>query len=56
MKQTHEIAGWFSNEDKQAYLYLIEKISDSNNSIFVECGAWLGLSSSFLCDNIIEKI
>lgn len=51
MKKTHEIHGWFSEEDKHAYLYLIENISSSENPIFVECGAWLGLSSSFLCDN-----
>mgnify|MGYP003965012587 CR=1 FL=1 len=47
MKQTNEIEGWFDYPN--TFKFLINSIPDSG--IFVECGAWLGKSSSFLCDN-----
>ncbi len=46
MKKTDEIEGWFNYHD--VFDFLISKVPD--NGIFVECGAWLGKSSSYLCD------
>jgi predicted O-methyltransferase YrrM len=51
MKQTQEIDGWFNYH--QTYNVLVESISP--NGIFVECGAWLGKSSSYLSDIISKK-
>lgn len=48
MKKTEEIDGWFGYE--KTYLNLIQTIP--LNGKFVECGAWLGKSSSYLCDTI----
>jgi len=46
MKQTHEIDGWFNHHD--AYDFLLSKVPTGGT--FVELGAWLGKSSSYLCD------
>lgn len=46
MKNTNEIDGWFNYSN--TFDFLISKVSISG--IFVECGAWLGKSSSYLCD------
>ena len=48
MKQTYEIDGWFNYDD--AYDTLAQMCPE--NGIFVECGAWLGQSSSYLADVI----
>jgi hypothetical protein len=45
MKKYTEIDGWFNHEN--VYEYLANTVT--NNGIFVECGAWLGKSSSYLC-------
>lgn len=46
MKQTHEIDGWFNYNE--LFDTLIQNIPE--NGSFAECGAWLGKSSSYLCD------
>ena len=46
MKQTHEIDGWFNHQN--AYDFLLSKVP--SDGTFVELGAWLGKSSSYLCD------
>ncbi|NBT08696.1 MAG: class I SAM-dependent methyltransferase [Chitinophagia bacterium] len=46
MKKSSQIDGWFDFKD--TYHFLLSQIPDSG--IFVECGAWLGKSSSYLCD------
>jgi predicted O-methyltransferase YrrM len=46
MKQTNEIEGWFNHQN--AYDFLLDKIPSGGT--FVELGAWLGKSSSYLCD------
>jgi predicted O-methyltransferase YrrM len=46
MKQTNEIEGWFNHQN--AYDFLLDKIPSVGT--FVELGAWLGKSSSYLCD------
>lgn len=46
MKSTKEIDGWFNYES--VYNRLLNTIP--NDGKFVECGAWLGKSSSYLCD------
>jgi predicted O-methyltransferase YrrM len=51
-KNTDEISGWFDYSN--LYKELVESIPD--NGIFVECGAWLGKSSSYLCDIAQERI
>lgn len=48
MKDPREIDGWFSEEDFKAYEFLASKVPDGGT--FVECGAWLGRSSAFICD------
>ena len=45
MKSYKDIDGWF--EYTKTYDYLVSTIPE--NGIFVECGAWLGRSSSYLC-------
>jgi hypothetical protein len=52
MKQHYEIQGWFNYQ--QTYNFLASKILDGG--IFVECGAWLGCSSSYLCDLVKDRI
>lgn len=51
MKITDDIDGWFNY--KNTYNVLIE--TASINGIFVECGAWLGKSSSYLSDIIARR-
>lgn len=46
MKDYKEINGWF--DYKKTYDFLLSKTPD--NGVFVECGAWLGKSSAYLCD------
>jgi hypothetical protein len=52
MKHTNEIYGWFNYS--KLYDKLVQSIPD--NGIFVECGAWLGKSSSYLCDIAQDRI
>jgi hypothetical protein len=52
MKNYNEIDGWFDYQ--KTYTYLVSKVPD--NGIFVECGAWLGKSSSYLCDMAQDRI
>lgn len=52
MKTYKEIDGWFDYPD--VYDFLVSKVPD--NGIFVECGAWLGSSSSYLCDKAKDRI
>ena len=47
MKNHNEIQGWFNYQ--QTFNFLLSKVPDGGK--FVECGAWLGKSSSFLCDS-----
>jgi predicted O-methyltransferase YrrM len=47
MKQTNDIEGWFNHEN--AYRYLLANIP--MNGKFLELGAWMGKSTSYLCDN-----
>lgn len=46
MKNFTDISGWFNYED--VYDFLLSTIP--SGGIFVEGGAWLGKSSSYLCD------
>lgn len=46
MKNTNEIQGWFTYP--QTFNFLLQSIPP--NGKFAECGAWLGQSSSYLCD------
>lgn len=48
MKTHEEIDGWFNDKTRYFYDFLISEMPD--DGIFVECGAWLGKSSSYLCD------
>lgn len=52
MKKTQDINGWFNYA--KTYDFLLSKIED--DGIFVECGAWLGKSSSYLCDKAGDRI
>lgn len=52
MKNWQQIQGWFSYQ--QTYDFLVSKIPDGG--IFVECGAWLGRSSSYLCDIAQDRL
>lgn len=52
MKKTNEIDGWFDYQN--SFKFLVDSVPD--NGIFVECGAWLGKSSSFLCDYAKNRI
>jgi hypothetical protein len=52
MKQSNEIDGWFDYPD--AFKFLADSVPD--NGVFVEGGAWLGKSSSFLCDYAGDRI
>jgi len=46
MKNTDEIQGWFTYP--HTFSFLLNTIPA--NGKFAECGAWLGQSSSYLCD------
>ena len=50
MKPTTDIEGWFNYAN--TYNDLIYAMP--HNGTFVECGAWLGKSSSYLCDKVSE--
>lgn len=47
MKQTQDIDGWFT--EWMVYDYIIDSTPDDGT--IVEVGAWLGKSSSYMCDN-----
>lgn len=52
MKSHNEIQGWFNYHD--VYDFLLSKVPDGG--IFVEGGAWLGSSSSYLCDKAQDRV
>lgn len=52
MKNYQFIDGWFDYQN--TYNFLLSKTPD--NGIFVECGAWLGKSSAYLCDAAKDRI
>lgn len=52
MKNSEEIDGWFDYAD--LFELLVNTVP--NNGIFVEGGAWLGKSSSYLCDLAKDRI
>lgn len=52
MKTYNEIQGWFDYPN--TFDFLLSTIPD--NGIFVECGAWLGSSSAYLCDKAGDRI
>lgn len=52
MKNSKDIQGWFNYES--VYDDLVGSIPDGG--IFVECGAWLGKSSAYLCDISNDRI
>lgn len=51
MKKSDDIDGWFD------FAHLYNKLVDSTpkNGTFVECGAWLGKSSAYLCDLVTAR-
>jgi len=51
MKNYKDISGWFNYES--TYDFLTNKIP--TNGTFVECGAWLGKSSIYLCSICKKK-
>jgi hypothetical protein len=51
MKYSHEIDGWFNYAG--VYDFLIDQCPASG--VFIECGAWLGKSSSYLIDKALNK-
>jgi len=53
MKKTKDIKGWFNQYQQNVYDYLISETPE--NGTFVEIGAWLGKSSSYLVDNGGER-
>jgi len=52
MKDYKEIQGWFNFAP--TYDFLLSTVPD--NGTFVECGAWLGKSSAYLCDQAKDRI
>jgi hypothetical protein len=52
MKSYEEIGGWFDYPN--AFKFLVDSVPDGGT--FVECGAWLGKSSAYLCDIAKERI
>lgn len=52
MKNSEEIDGWFNYQE--LFDSLVQSVPD--NGIFVECGAWLGKSSAYLCDLAKSRI
>lgn len=52
MKNWYEIQGWFNYQN--AFNFLLSTIPDGGT--FVECGAWLGASSSYLCDGAGDRV
>jgi predicted O-methyltransferase YrrM len=51
MKRYQDIDGWFNHQ--AAYDYLLSKVAEGGT--FVELGAWLGKSSSYLCDKATHQ-
>jgi len=51
-KNHTDIHGWFNYE--KTFDFLVSKVPDGG--IFVECGAWLGKSSAYLCDIAKDRI
>jgi predicted O-methyltransferase YrrM len=51
MKNYKDIDGWFNHQ--AAYDYLVSKVPEGGT--FVELGAWLGKSSSYLCDKATHQ-
>jgi predicted O-methyltransferase YrrM len=51
MKRYQDIDGWFNHQ--AAYDYLLSKVPEGGT--FVELGAWLGKSSSYLCDKATHQ-
>lgn len=52
MRNYQDIQGWFNYQE--TYNFLLSKVPDGG--VFVECGAWLGKSSAYLCDQARERI
>ena len=52
MKDYKDIDGFF--DFQKTYEFLLSKVPD--DGIFVECGAWLGCSTSFLCDKAKDRV
>ena len=52
MKQTNEIQGWF--DYPKTFKMLVDSVPDGG--VFIEGGAWLGKSSSYLCDIAGDRI
>lgn len=52
MRNYQDIQGWFNYQ--KTYDFLLSKVPD--NGIFVECGAWLGKSSAYLCDKARDRV
>lgn len=52
MRNHLDIDGWFNYQ--LTYDFLLSKVPDGGT--FVECGAWLGKSSSYLCDQAKDRI
>lgn len=52
MKNWNEIQGWFNYQ--QTFNFLLSSIPDGGK--FVECGAWLGCSSAYLCDAAKDRV
>lgn len=52
MKNYKEIQGWFTHT--RTYDFLVNTIPDGGT--FVECGAWLGKSSAYLCSIANDRI
>lgn len=52
MKNYKDISGWF--DYKNTYDFLLSQTPD--NGVFVECGAWLGRSSAYLCDSAQDRV
>lgn len=52
MKNYNDIQGWFNYP--KTFDFLLSKIPDGGT--FVECGAWLGKSSSYLCDKAQDRV
>lgn len=52
MKNYQDIPGWFNYQ--KTFDFLLSNVPDGG--IFVECGAWLGRSSSYLCDHAKDRI